>query len=202
MIFYSTFVEAPKKLCRLNQQHWIEIQIDVLKQQQQKLQYSRVGHRVIIQTFPLKGIGMPISLQGVCINYQYNNILFLKDKNVSRYSFDRHLLTDLEKKYNHVLIRQDYLKVCSYQHMMKIHAYTYNLPTWYYVLALYFVVVLHIIYLLFKVSSQQVLELIVCAQCTCVGLFLGTCNLNEILMKCFLFEVFSQHSSQLHISWK
>ena len=59
------------------------------------------------------------------------------------------------------------------------------------VLALYFVVVLHIIYLLFKVSSQQVLELIVCAQCTCVGLFLGTCNLNEILMKCFLFEVFS-----------
>ena len=126
MIFYSTFVEAPKKLCRLNQQHWIEIQIDVLKQQQQKLQYSRVGHRVIIQTYPLKGIGMPISLQGVCITY--NNILFLKDKNVSRYSFDRHLLTDLEKKYNHVLIRQDYLKVCSYQHMMKIHAYTYNLP--------------------------------------------------------------------------
>ena len=199
MIFYSTFVEAPKKLCRLNQQHWIEIQIDVLKQQQQKLQQQSRAQSHHSNISPKRH--RYAHFTPGCM-YKYNNILFLKDKNVSRYSFDRHLLTDLEKKYNHVLIRQDYLKVCSYQHMMKIHAYTYNLPTWYYVLALYFVVVLHIIYLLFKVSSQQVLELIVCAQCTCVGLFLGTCNLNEILMKCFLFEVFSQHSSQLHISWK
>ena len=83
MIFYSTFVEAPKKLCRLNQQHWIEIQIDVLKQQQQKLQYSRVGHRVIIQTFPLKG--MPISLQGLCM-YYYNTYPLRRKK--CRYSFD------------------------------------------------------------------------------------------------------------------
>ena len=56
-----------------------------------------------------------------------------------------------------------------------------------------------------KSVLQQVLELIVCAQCTCVGLFLGTCNLNEILMKCFLFEVFSlalkSIAHKLEMSW-
>ena len=95
MIFYSTFVEAPKKLCRLNQQHWIEIQIDVLKQQQQKLQYSRVGHRVIIQTFPLKG--MPISLQGLCM-YYYNTYPLRRKKNV-----DIHLTLTSGKKCNYAI---------------------------------------------------------------------------------------------------